>query len=204
MSRCLADGVAIEPAGEAHDGAGHFHVIADAGCVATGDAIAKDADHVHVGSGASTTTIYLAPGEHTLCLQVGDGVHTALAITDTVQVEVGIADRKEFCDVLAEVDPILDGVWDEPDFAAGQAQAANAARLVEQLRAATQHVDADAQPAVEELLQFTASILDATAAVETPEELDAQWEALSQDTDIAAIEDVAFPWASDTCGLDLE
>src|ERR1044071_1805722 len=36
----------IEPAGDVHAGAGHLHVIADKGCVATGTAIPKDADHV--------------------------------------------------------------------------------------------------------------------------------------------------------------
>ena len=77
-----AEGITIEEAGEARDGAGHFHVIADAGCVSTGEGIAKDADHVHFGKGQTTGLIYLEPGSHDLCLQVGDGTHQALDITD--------------------------------------------------------------------------------------------------------------------------
>ena len=30
----------------------------------------------------------LAPGEHTLCLQVGDGAHTALDLTSEITVNV--------------------------------------------------------------------------------------------------------------------
>ena len=46
-----ASGIAIEPAGESHEGAGHFHVIADGGCLAEGESIIKDPDHVHFGQG---------------------------------------------------------------------------------------------------------------------------------------------------------
>ena len=34
-----AEGVTIEPAGEVRDGAGHFHVFVDVGCVGQGDTI---------------------------------------------------------------------------------------------------------------------------------------------------------------------
>lgn len=71
----------VEPAGEVHEGAGHLHVMVDAPCVAPGQAIPKDDQHVHLGTGQTETELTLAPGVHTLCLQAGDGVHTALEIT---------------------------------------------------------------------------------------------------------------------------
>ena len=88
-----ADGVTIEEAGEVNDGAGHFHVIAEAGCLDAGSAIGKDADHVHFGGGQSDGVVYLGPGDHELCLQVGDGVHSALDITDTISIAVNVQDR---------------------------------------------------------------------------------------------------------------
>ncbi len=83
-----AEGVTIEPAGEVHDGAGHFHVMVDVDCVEEGETIPKDDDHLHFGDGSTTSELDLEPGEHTLCLQVGDGEHKALALTHTVQVTV--------------------------------------------------------------------------------------------------------------------
>jgi hypothetical protein len=100
----LADHIKIEKAGDVHVRAGHFHVIADARCVDPGDAIVEDVDHVHFGKGQTTGTVYLGPGTHELCLQVGDGVHEALDVTDTVTVEVGVTDQDEWCAVVAEVD----------------------------------------------------------------------------------------------------
>ena len=83
-----ASGLTIESAGEVHEGAGHFHVMIDVACVAAGTAIAKDDSHVHLGKAQLTTELVLAPGPHTLCLQVGDGAHMALAVTDEITVNV--------------------------------------------------------------------------------------------------------------------
>lgn len=83
-----ADGFAIEPAGEVADGSGHFHLIVDAGCVATGEQIPADDTHIHLADGASETELSLPAGEHTLCLQAGDGHHAALALTDEITVTV--------------------------------------------------------------------------------------------------------------------
>ena len=103
-----ADGVTIEEAGEVHGGAGHFHVVADAGCVPEGESIVRDADHVHFGGGQTDGVIYLEPGAHELCLQVGDGVHIALDITYQATVEVGINDRDQWCAVMGEVDGLFE------------------------------------------------------------------------------------------------
>lgn len=48
----------------------------------------RDTDYVHFGRGQSDGTVYLEAGTHELCLQVGDGTHVALDVTDTVTVEV--------------------------------------------------------------------------------------------------------------------
>jgi hypothetical protein len=55
--------------------------MVDVPCVEPGQVIPKDDSHVHLGSGALTLDLPLASGEHTLCLQAGDGAHTALPIT---------------------------------------------------------------------------------------------------------------------------
>lgn len=83
-----AEGFALEPAGEVHEGAGHLHVMVDTPCVATGAAIPKDAQHVHFGKGQTTGSIDMAAGKHTLCLQAGDGAHTALDLTDEITITV--------------------------------------------------------------------------------------------------------------------
>jgi hypothetical protein len=83
-----ATGVTIEPSGDVHAGAGHFHVLIDSGCLAAGGVIAKDDSHLHLGKGQLTAEIPLAPGTHRLCLQLGDGAHTALALTDEISITV--------------------------------------------------------------------------------------------------------------------
>jgi hypothetical protein len=78
----------IEPAGDVHAGAGHFHVMVDVGCLAPGTVVPKDASHVHLGKAQLSTEIVLTPGPHKLCLQAGDGAHTALPITDEISITV--------------------------------------------------------------------------------------------------------------------
>ena len=78
----------VEPAGEVHEGAGHLHVMVDVPCLAPGEVIPKDDQHVHLGTGQTETELALAPGEHTLCLQAADGLHTALDITREVTITV--------------------------------------------------------------------------------------------------------------------
>lgn len=75
-------------AGATVDGEGHLHVMIDEPCVATGSPIPKDATHVHFGSGAAVIEVELEPGPHELCVQVGDGFHIAVAVTDILTVNV--------------------------------------------------------------------------------------------------------------------
>ncbi len=73
-----ATGLMVEPAGPLHENAGHFHILIDTDFIEPGQAIPKDETHLHFGSGQLTTTLELAPGEHTLRLQMADGAHVAL------------------------------------------------------------------------------------------------------------------------------
>jgi len=79
------DNYALAPKGVSKDGEGHFHVVMDT-CIEPGEVIGDN--HTHVGSGAATVAIELEPGVHNLCLQLGDGFHTALAITEMLSVDV--------------------------------------------------------------------------------------------------------------------
>jgi hypothetical protein len=83
-----AEGLAIEPAGDVVDGSGHFHLLVDADCLPAGEQILADETHIHLADGASETELTLPAGEHTLCLQAGDGQHTALELTDEITVTV--------------------------------------------------------------------------------------------------------------------
>jgi Domain of unknown function (DUF4399) len=179
-----AEGVTIEEAGDVHDGAGHFHVIADAGCVAEGESIVRDADHVHFGAGQSEGVIYLEPGTHELCLQVGNGVHVALDITDRVTVDVGIDDLDEWCAVIDEVDELFEAAdTSDDEFAVLQVGYENIRRLIAQLDDGLDQVEPDVRDDLEESLDFAADIAttfstaeDETTAYATVESVFARFE----------------------------
>jgi len=83
-----AEGVNIEPSGEINEGAGHYHIMIDTEPVEPGETIPTDESHVHYGTGQTDGVLQLEPGDHTLHLQVADGAHTAMGLTDTVEVSV--------------------------------------------------------------------------------------------------------------------
>lgn len=198
----VAQGITIEEAGEANAGAGHFHVIADAGCVDVGDAITKDGDHVHFGKGQTSGTIYLEPGSHDLCLQVGDGIHEALDITDTVTVEVGIGSQDEWCAVVGEVDELFAANDEEEEFATQQGIVENARRLLKQLSASTEFVDdsvrADVDETVAMTLEFSAVIAQAADEAAAEAALAPLFESAPEGEEDAAA------WILDTCGVDID
>lgn len=74
----VANGLTIEPAGEIHEGAGHFHILVDTDFVAPGELVPFDDNHLHFGQGQLSTTLELTPGVHVLRLQFANGSHTAL------------------------------------------------------------------------------------------------------------------------------
>ncbi len=83
-----ADNFTVEPAGEVRAGAGHLHIMVDVPCVEPGEVIPAGEQHLHYGGGQTVAELALEPGTHTLCLQAGDGVHTALPLTDTITITV--------------------------------------------------------------------------------------------------------------------
>jgi len=89
--RMDAESFTIEESGPVNDNAGHFHVLVDTDPVAVGETIPSDEQHLHFGDGSTAAVLDLAPGEHDLTLQVGDGQHRALPLTDEVSVTVAEA-----------------------------------------------------------------------------------------------------------------
>lgn len=83
-----AENFTVEEAGNVNEGAGHFHVLIDTGRVEPGETIPNDDQHLHFGDGSKQGVLDLEPGDHELTLQMGDGEHTALALTDTQSVTV--------------------------------------------------------------------------------------------------------------------
>jgi Domain of unknown function (DUF4399) len=198
--RMVADGIDIEEAGEVRDGAGHFHLIADAGCVSPGTTIPRDVDHVHFGAGQSEGTIYLEPGTHELCLQAGDGAHAALDATDTVTITVDITSVEQWCAVVEEVGDLFEAVdtADEP-FDVKQLGYQNVRRLFAQLAAGTTHLEADIRDGVEADLRFGDSIANAFVEAADPAAAEAAVAQIEQDPLVA--DGVAS--VSETCDVDL-
>lgn len=81
-----AENFTIEPAGEVKEGAGHLHIMVDVDCVAAGQIVPADDNHLHYGKAQTEATLELTPGEHTLCLQAADGAHAALAGDGATQI----------------------------------------------------------------------------------------------------------------------
>jgi hypothetical protein len=70
----------IEPVGDGmvHEGKGHFHVGVDTICLPADTVIPTADPWIHFGDGSSSIELDLAPGPHTLVLQMGDGEHRTL------------------------------------------------------------------------------------------------------------------------------
>ena len=197
-----ADGITIEEAGEVRDGAGHFHVLADVGCVETGEAIAKDADHVHLGKGQSDGSIYLEPGSHELCVQVGDGEHHALDVRDTIQLTVGIDDQEQWCAVVGEVDAMFEATDNsDDDFPTKQLAYENIRRLLSQLQDGLDVVDVDAREAVSAAIDQTVAITEVLATAEDEADAEQRLAPLWEAEDHTA---AAAPWIDETCGVDID
>lgn len=198
-----AEGVTIEEAGEVRADAGHFHVIVDAGCTPEGEGIAKDADHVHFGKGQTAGAIYLEPGVHELCLEVGDGVHAALGISATQTVQVGITDQEQWCAAVKEVDDLFVATdTSSDDFATKQVGYENIRRLTVQLDAALDVIDADPADGVGEAIEFAQAV--ATAFVDA-DDMGSAEEAL-----VPVFESIdshdglpGAAWIDSECGVDI-
>jgi hypothetical protein len=196
-----AEGITIEPAGEARNGAGHFHVIADQGCLDTGKAVPVDSHHVHFGKAQSEGVIYLGPGTHELCLQVGDGEHGGLDVTDTVTVEVGISNVEEWCATAAVIDELFDATDNSSDeFSVKQLSYENIRRLLDQASDAIDQVDAaardDVATALDAASRIAGTLATAADASAAEEALRPLWE--GEDPFAAAA-----PRLRERCGVDI-
>ncbi|WP_085580979.1 MULTISPECIES: DUF4399 domain-containing protein [unclassified Pseudomonas] len=70
--------VALAPAGDATPNTGHHHLLIDAKeTVPVGAVVPTDANHMHFGKAQTFAEIKLAPGQHTLQLELGDKNHMA-------------------------------------------------------------------------------------------------------------------------------
>ena len=70
------EGVALAPAGDVTKNTGHHHLLIDVDKLpAAGQPIPNDANHMHFGKAQTEATIKLAPGKHTLQLELGDAGH---------------------------------------------------------------------------------------------------------------------------------
>lgn len=70
--------VALAPAGDATPNTGHHHLLIDAkAIVPAGAVVPTDANHMHFGKAQTQADIKLAPGKHTLQLELGDKNHMA-------------------------------------------------------------------------------------------------------------------------------
>ncbi|MEM8859127.1 MAG: DUF4399 domain-containing protein [Chloroflexota bacterium] len=78
----------IEEAGEVRENAGHFHIMVNENCVTTGEIIPGTEGFNHYGKAQLEADLELEPGEYTLCLQIGDGLHAATDLTDTISITV--------------------------------------------------------------------------------------------------------------------
>ena len=68
--------VSLAPAGDVTKNTGHHHLLIDVDKLpAAGAPIPLDANHMHFGKAQTQATIKLAPGKHTLQLELGDSGH---------------------------------------------------------------------------------------------------------------------------------
>lgn len=100
-----ANNFTIEPVveGVINEAAGHYHIGLDTECLPAGEIIPQADPWIHFGDGSSEIEMQLSPGEHTLCLQIGDGEHRTLEGAGmsqliTVQVEEGTGEGDEMDD----------------------------------------------------------------------------------------------------------
>ena len=78
----------IEEAGEVRENSGHFHIMVNQDCVQEGEIIPGTEGYNHYGKAQLETELELEPGEHKLCLQVGDGLHAATTLIQEITITV--------------------------------------------------------------------------------------------------------------------
>jgi hypothetical protein len=70
------EGIHLAPAGDQTPNTGHHHLLIDVDQpIAAGQVIPADANHVHFGKAQTEAEVTLAPGKHTLQLELADKNH---------------------------------------------------------------------------------------------------------------------------------
>ena len=69
------EGMDVAKAGDNQPNSGHHHLLIDTGLPDLGVPIPADGRHIHFGDGSTSTEITLPPGQHTLCMLLGDHLH---------------------------------------------------------------------------------------------------------------------------------
>lgn len=86
-------GMEVKPAGSVADGTGHHHLLIDAAQqIGSGEAVPKDAKHLHFGKGQTEARVELTPGVHTLTLQFANGAHASYGETMRSTITVTVKD----------------------------------------------------------------------------------------------------------------
>jgi hypothetical protein len=69
-------GMGVAPAGVEKKDTGHHHLLIDVATLpSAGQPIPNDEHHKHFGGGQTETVLHLAPGTHTLQIELGDANH---------------------------------------------------------------------------------------------------------------------------------
>jgi hypothetical protein len=84
------EGMEVEPAGEAHEGKGHHHVIINGSFSEEGAVVPADSVNIHYGGGQTGDSLDLPLGTHTLTMQFADGYHRSYGeqMSQTITVTV--------------------------------------------------------------------------------------------------------------------
>lgn len=70
-------GMEVEPKGPINPNKGHHHIIVNGSLVEEGAIIPANETNIHYGGGQTDAQLELDPGDYTLTLQFGDGVHAS-------------------------------------------------------------------------------------------------------------------------------
>ena len=84
------EGIQLAPAGDQTPNTGHHHLLIDGRPIPKGDVIPASERSLHFGKAQTETDIKLPPGQHTLTLQFGDGIHRSYGpeMSSTITVNV--------------------------------------------------------------------------------------------------------------------
>lgn len=86
--RVSVDGFHTVASGATNDGEAHVHLLVNQPCLPTGTVIPADVKHIHWGDGSEYGVMELPSGTHELCVQLGDGFHAAVAVSQMITINV--------------------------------------------------------------------------------------------------------------------